>query len=158
MSSYLSLILYTSKADSYILSTKRLSYSLTHTGFPGSRCSGKQNNRACILLLKCHYRNLLNHSFLRFLKAMMALVEYFLSLLDIYFLFFFRLPAKSCNKLKIFKCGAIFVVITSHLSKLVKYPIYLVFNLFRESCLLYFPLEPLHIREFILIIFGKFII
>ena len=158
MSSYLSLILYTSKADSYILSTKRLSYSLTHTGFPGSRCTGKQNNRACILLLKCHYRNLLNHSFLRFLKAMMALIKYFLSLLDIYFLFFFRLPAKSSDKLKIFKCGAIFMVITSHLSKLVKYPIYLVFNLFRESCFLYFTFKPLHIREFILIIFGKFII
>ena len=158
MSSYLSLILYSSKADSYILSTKRLSYSFTHTCFACSRCTGKQNNRACILLLKCHYRNLLGNSFFRLLKAMMALIKYFLCPFDIYFLFFFRFPAKSCNKLKIFKCGAIFMVITSHLSKLVKYPIYLVFNIFRESCFLYFTFKPLYIREFILIIFGKFVI
>ena len=88
----------------------------------------------------------------------MALVEYFLCLFDIYFLLFFRLPAKGSNKLKIFKCGAIFVVITSHLSKLVKYPVYLNFNLFRKASFFYFTFKPLYIREFILIIFGKFVI
>ena len=158
MSSYLSLILYATKADSDIFPSKCLCDSLAHTGFPGSRCTCKQNNRACILLFESHYRNLLNHSFLRLLEAVMALIKYFLSLFDIYFLFFFRLPAKGCDKLKIFKCGSILVIITSHLLEFIKYSVYLVFDLFRESCLLYFPLKSLHIREFILIVLSKLII
>ena len=61
------LVSYTAKAHANIFSSESLSNTLSDTGFTGTGCTHKEENRPGLLLLQIHDRNLLNHSLLNLL-------------------------------------------------------------------------------------------
>ena len=115
MSSYLSFISDTTKRDSNIFSSQRLSNTLADTSFTSSRCPHKEQDGSGLFFIKSHNSQLLYNTSFYFLKAIVFLIKYFLSLIQINRNIFLIFPGKACDKIQIIIKHSILMTILSFL-------------------------------------------